>query len=213
MKKKFITLFAILLVVISAAARGPGSEAYICEVMPEKLPQGCAYIDMLIPIGEKDENYTENNAENCRKNGILNQSEIVAYNEDGFQSYTFHIKTARSRIFPYEDASGVLCVVFLADEDGYDTGTAQGINKFGRKYEKAKFAYLDADGKVLSVTNEIDIRNDEGYMDIYITLSGKEAVCEMAGIRSNGIENYVKLFIGTMIIVFLCFFIAKVKRI
>jgi len=195
MKRLFAIILICVCLPVSVTARGDGSASYSCEVIPSKLPSGCVCIDMLLLMEQSDENYTEYNALNGKKSGILQMSEIVKYNDNGFQSYTFHMKSAKSRMTPYAEKQGRICVEFLADETGYDVCAMSGVDKFGEKYKKAKFAYLDEIGNILAVTNEIDIWNGTGYMDIYITLSGEVAICEMDG-------NIETAEIGVVVIMF-----------
>lgn len=180
MKKLSVIILLCMLCVLSASARGK-TESYLCDVIADNMPEGTAYIDMLIPLSTENVEFSSFNNANGEKYNILPNSEISTYEQDGFVSYTFHTESARASLAPFtmNENKEALFVEYLADDEGYDKGGFLEIDEFGERYKKAKFAYLDSDGNVLAVTNEIDIWNDFGYSDIFITLSGTKAICEM----------------------------------
>ena len=103
-KKFFKTLaFSIILILIFAipASAWKPENHFWCNIEGAKIPDGTAYIDLLLPIKEKDECYTPFNEKNGEKFAISKDSEIVNYNEDGYKSYTFHVVDADSKMCPY----------------------------------------------------------------------------------------------------------------
>ncbi len=172
MKRIYIAIACLLLCVTAVFARAMPYE-YGCRIDRNGLPEDVTYVDMLIPLSEDAEEFTAYNRENGEKYDITEESEIIAYNRDGFVSYTFHKKASRGDIelslsgTPSEEA-----YVYFAVTDGFEE-----IEDFGKKYQKAKFAYLDKTGKVLAVTNEIDIWQG-GYFDISIDIKGENATAE-----------------------------------
>lgn len=66
----------------------------------EKLPSDVAYADLLIKFKKNDKNYTELNKDNLNLYGFDENCRIVLYNEDGFESFTFHYEKAKSEIKP-----------------------------------------------------------------------------------------------------------------
>lgn len=72
-----------------------------CWIDAAAIPEGTIYVDMLLPIQESDPGYTSFHESNGQKYGISPDSEIVSYQQDGFRSYTFHIKDACGEIRPY----------------------------------------------------------------------------------------------------------------
>lgn len=104
MNKIFKTLSVLVMFMIlfsvSAGAWVP-EKSFYCEVEEHKIPEGTASVDLLLPIKETDNCYTEYNIENGEKFAIAKDSEIVKYNEDGYKSYTFHVSDADSKMSPY----------------------------------------------------------------------------------------------------------------
>jgi len=102
--KAIKTMFLALLIIFCF------SSATVSAWMPDrwfqvlidskKIPEGTAYIDLLMPISSADEGYVVYNESNGEKYGISENSGIVNYCEDGFVSYTFHIVDADSSIQP-----------------------------------------------------------------------------------------------------------------
>lgn len=178
-KKTLITIAVSMGLMLTVGARGDYSYSYLCDIDIGKIPEGAVYIDMLMPLQPGDETYTAYNAGNGEKNKIPSDSEIVQYNEGGYRSYTFHIKSARSRIKPFQFEEDSIRVEYFADEEEYDRDSFDKIYEFGEKYRKVKFAYIDAAGNVITTTNEVDVWNGSGYADIFISISGEEVICTM----------------------------------
>lgn len=168
------------------SARGAPSEAYICKIDISTMPEKTKYVDMLLPTCTEDKRFTTYNVMNGARNNISENSQIVQYNENGFYSYTFRMKDAHSQITLSVEDENTAYVCFLQDDYGYDPFSFPDIDIFGEKYQKAKFAYLDINGNILGLTNEIDIWNDYGYADLFLSLSGAEASCEM----ERGLLNF-----------------------
>lgn len=74
------------------------SRNFYCQITTNSIPENAIYVDMLLPINETDDNYISINESNCKKYNINSSSEIVTYNQDGYKSYTFHIKDSESEI-------------------------------------------------------------------------------------------------------------------
>lgn len=102
-KRFFIAFLMILFLLHNCLAAGAWTPDYKfdCTISPENIPSGTVYIDLLLPISENDDGYTEFNKENGKKYNILSDSEIVKYNHDDYRSYTFHISDAYSEMEPY----------------------------------------------------------------------------------------------------------------
>lgn len=102
------------------------------------------YAELLLPIKSSDEFYTEYNdfdAENvpyisenhiCLK--FSKGSEIARYNDDGYKSFSTHIKNAYTTV----DSSGKKSDYYV-----------------GIRYKTAKIAFVDKNGNIKSVTNEV----------------------------------------------------------
>lgn len=135
------------------------------------------YVDLLIPLDETDEFYTDYN---CNIRNILRESdieipensEIVNYNKDGFRSMLMHIKKSKSGI-SIEDSEG-----FSDCSDKYN-GVPSEINQYiyvpyyeGRyddpyneemflefcnKYKKCHVAIFDKDGNIIKISKKIPL--------------------------------------------------------
>lgn len=102
--KKFIltailTLILFSILSFSCFAWVP-SYQFTCYIDYLQIPDGAVYVDLLLPISQNDDNYTEFNEANGEKFSISQQSEIVEYNKDGYMSYTFHLNNATAEIKP-----------------------------------------------------------------------------------------------------------------
>ena len=99
---------------------------FYCCVATKKLPENTAYIDILFPIKETDQDYTDYNLSNGQKHGISKNSEIVKYNKDGYVSYTFHNQNSESIIKPFYQ------IDFICDNEFYNNNTTlfDGLNEF-----------------------------------------------------------------------------------
>ena len=179
MRKMFFIIIVCLSLVSSVAARSEPSCSFLCDIDVSEIPQGAIYVDMLFPLEETHERYCEYNQDAGEKNGILQDSEIVRYEKGGFKSYTFHIQGSRSEMKPYKATDEVYYVSFFEDKSGYDEQMFYEIDDFGGEYKTVKFAYLNATGDIIAETNKVDIWNNSGYRDIYISISGEFAECVM----------------------------------
>lgn len=102
-KRFLIVLFMILFLFSTCFTAGAWTPDYKfnCTISPQGIPDGTVYIDLLLPISEKDECYTEFNEENGKQYSISSDSEIAKYNQDGYMSYTFHVSDAYSEMAPF----------------------------------------------------------------------------------------------------------------
>lgn len=143
----------------------------------EKMPEGTVYVELLMPISESDECYVDFNEKNGEKYNISSDSEIARLNSDGFISYTFHVLDAVSEMAPQYNEWGAI-VTFAPDEyaDLSRKGTYD-CDYLAEKYKKAKFAYLDADGNVLGVSNSVKVWEKRAKIQGYylnLSLNGLE---------------------------------------
>lgn len=158
MKKSFATIVSILLLLfllpITCYAWVP-DYWYSCDIDYTKIPENAVYVDLLLPISEDNEDYVDFNESNGKKFSIQNDSEIVKYNKDGYMSYTFHIKNIDSYIKPIKNENKYARVEFFKNEEALPTSDT--YYNFCHKYKTAKMAYLDKNGNIISVTNQIRI--------------------------------------------------------
>ena len=164
MKKKrylcLLMLLAVFLMVfpISASANGPG-ETIEYYIYLEGFPEGTVYVDLLIPMERNDPHYTDLVDRNLPEE-FTPESQIVTYHEDGFCSYTFHYKDARSDISVghnnavsfFGEYSAMPVFDFDHLQDIYDRGEIQ-------------LAMLDRQGNILQVSSRFSVilRNPFAY--------------------------------------------------
>lgn len=153
----------------------PSSYFYCC-VATKELPENTAYIDILFPIKETDQDYTDYNLSNGQKHGISKNSEIVKYNKDGYVSYTFHNQNSESIIKPFYQ------IEFICDNEFYNNNTTlfDGLNEFdtGNPIKKQYMFMVpmnsDLEEKVdnLFMFAQMDISTEKE--DVYVEFSMKE---------------------------------------
>lgn len=196
MKKKRASFILLLLAVIcifsvSVSAYMPQS-SFSCDINNENTPENTAYVDFLLPISEKKEYYTEFNEINGERYGINKDSEIVNYREDGFMSYTFHLKDARSEMILDNGFSVCFCDEYIYEtiDDGYveeilSEELTEGYSEYYeqiydfeyccKEFRYAKMAYVDKNGNVLSVSNKADIyKFTLSALEVDLSLNGNE---------------------------------------
>lgn len=158
--KRFLSLFLLLslLVVIlpiTASANSPAPSP-VCVFGLSNLPQGTVYVDLLIPLDSTDFNYVALVEENLTE-GISVDSEIVAFHQDGFCSYTFHYRDAKSVI--RVDAKGKV-LFFSTDLLDYDA-PRYGHQQWVYENEQIRLAMLDAQGNILKLSPVLTLRPRE----------------------------------------------------
>ena len=117
------------------------------------------YVDLLIPIADNEEAYTDFNESNGERYQISKDSEIVKYNVDGFRSYTFHFIGADSKmqINDLNNSGRDEYVCFANSPYSIDMNKMQ-YEIVESKYRKIKLAALDEQGNVLQVSEAKYIR-------------------------------------------------------
>lgn len=154
--KRFCTIiicFILVFLILPVQASANGSEpapwySFYCE----NLPEGTAFVDLLIFLPESDPKYTDLVEENLPE-GITAQSEIIAYCEDDYRSYSFHYDDARSDI----ELDGDLPVEFFTEKrvDGTDVETRYDHADEVYMRGSVRLAMLDQDGNILKVSGDL----------------------------------------------------------
>ena len=139
--------------------------SFRCSVDNYLMPDNTVYIDLLMPISVNDDAYIDFNDKNGELYNISKESEIAKYNVDGYISYTFHIKDAKSQMLPEN------CEVVFADS--YDVESEFDYDYCRKKFKKIKIAYLTAEGDIISVTNSAKVTSlKPGAPQLHINISG-----------------------------------------
>lgn len=152
----------------AALAYAPQS-SFSCEINEKNIPEGTKYVDMLLPVDTDDEAYIKFNSKNGEKYGINENSEIVRYCEDGYRSYTFHVKDSGSQLSPklnyhyylqendYEKCSGIINKLqpdsCYKDEYGYYSVTGE--------------FYLENNKKILLEEIDLNLKSQDNENKFY----------------------------------------------
>ena len=155
-KNKLFSTFTLLLLVALAltttvCANAPEPPDYLTVILSERHEEA-VYADLLIKIDPSDSNYTDFSP-GIYADHVYSSSEIVAYDDDGYRSFTFHYKNARSDIEINRYYDKMYYVDFCR---GYD------YNEFFTQYEAllneyrdVKVALLDDEFNILVVSDAI----------------------------------------------------------
>lgn len=158
-KKKTAKLFVCVLVLmfftglIPAGAYKPSAFLTVF-VRLEQLPEATACVDLLIPEGVTDTNYTEKSTMptvlsllDASALEYTNKSEIALYNDGGY-SYLMH----------YKDSA----ISFSANTQGeiqIDYGTSENLLDAITDKANCRFAFVDKNGNILAVSDPFTIEN------------------------------------------------------
>ncbi|MBE6750316.1 MAG: hypothetical protein E7560_04055 [Ruminococcaceae bacterium] len=179
MKKIMATIIStvVLIFCFSTVCYAFSPSVYFdCCVATKKLPENTAYIDILFPIKETDQDYTDYSLSNGQKHGISKNSEIVKYNKDGYVSYTFHNQNSESIIKPFYK------IDFICDNEFYNNNTTlfDGLNEFdmGNPIKKQYMFTVPMNSALeekvdnLFMFAQMDISTEKE--DVYVEFSMKE---------------------------------------
>ena len=163
-----VTMICIVCCFFSTRSKAASTQKDWLRVEYENAPEGTVYVDILVKMDQKDENYVEFNVAPRRMLGrvkvdgktefkyadivnLTKDSEIAKYHEDGFMSLTIHSLEVedfiRCESALYIDPAGPN--IFRRYFAIYLRGSAvELINK----YKRVKIAYVDSNGEILKVT-------------------------------------------------------------
>lgn len=200
-------LAAVMMIMCSmpAFALHNYASSYIIDVHLENAPEEAAYADILVPALKVQEytDYHETKITNYDKSiaDIDKNSEIVNYIDDeGFISLSAHTQTVQHidlQIFHSSRIGGRIIagrIRLKKDNDEHDAGWLK------RNYEELKIAFVDKNGKVISVTDKASFHtvDDQEYPEM--TSSGGSEL-------KFGTHKYVSGFeaIMTLLLILLAF--------
>lgn len=151
MKQRFlraalILICIILLLPVQVFANSPPPRRYY-ELQFRDLPEGTAYLDLLVYLPESDPFYTELEERNLPE-GFSANAEIVTYCVDDFRSYTFHYQDAKSAI----GVEGTASVLFFTDGSGLWENIRYDHMDDVEEKEEIRLAMLDEAGNILQVS-------------------------------------------------------------
>lgn len=168
MTKRIVTLIACLIMlfvsntVFSSAIKS--APFIVCNVSADSIPTNAQYADLLVKAEQ-----TENNYQNLKKYGISANCGIVNRNNE-FSSYTFKTLMSTSEIglndSNFVDGDNCFLLSF-GDTDNKEQ------MKTIKSYKQLKVAYLDKNGDVILITNQVNINTLLGLRTLkYIFVDG-----------------------------------------
>lgn len=171
MKKRFrILTLALTLILLTcmmpltvSANSPPPPPHYMFQLT--NLPEGAAYVDLLIPLETHNEKYVEFDPGKL-PNGFSSDAEILSYCENGYRSYTFHYLDAVSAPLLNEEGQ----VFFFVDAQYVKdySGKAQDFHR-EEIYDlgRIRLAVLDRSGNILHVSPVLTLTSRDyfSYLD------------------------------------------------
>ena len=125
------------------------------------------YVDLLIPLDETDEFYTDSDCkikawQEYKGNLIIEipeNNEIVNYNKDGFRSMLMHIKEAYLHISTDDSENKIIQRLGVPYYEGRhrDPYNEEMFLEFCNKYKKCRVAIFDKDGNILQISKKIPL--------------------------------------------------------
>lgn len=168
----FILVFAFVCSCPFFASANAPMPADHLTVELSDLPSDAVYADLLIKIDESDANYTSFQS-NDFADDVEQVRRIAEYSVDGYRSFTFHYKNAKSNIELEQTPYGY-SVDFCKGSE-YQSFLTQ-YEDICINYRKVKIAILDKNFDILSVSQEA-------------TLPTSKALSFYGDISYNGTDN------------------------
>ena len=173
MKRAFKAFIAVYFTVIMCFMGGMTAFAWNVDTLHQNIemknaPEGTAFADILVKDKKNDKYAVDFNEENGKLLGVGKDCGLAKYEECGYTSMLLRHNCA---VFEKADISDSMNVIFrLKDEN--DTL----FNHFSR----IKVAYCDKDGNILTVTDEVRIKNVFWGMPAYtIAANGSSLTCDV----------------------------------
>ena len=162
----------------------------------ENLPEGTAYVDLLIYLPETDPLYASGGVPEY----FSDDCEIAAYEENDYRSYTIYYSGAKSIITP--DADGA--VVFFADSTDDLEITTHAEEVFSRG--PVRLAMLDEKGDILQVSGVLRLESRE-FMTYLMGTFYYDAAADTVEVVSDGggIGMAIYVVISVFALIVTCF--------
>ena len=219
-KRIICTLAAVMLMIgcgVSAYALHNYASSYIIDVDIDDAPEDAAYIDILVPV-MKIENYEEFHDTKItdEKNAgirIDQNSEIANYIDDeGFISLSLHtdcIKENDTYKYVYNCEISISgSIILRKDDEKHDA------NWLKDQYGEFKIAFVDKNGKVISVTETAgdEIIADQQHPSLYRSV--KKALTFYAHKHVSAVTAliYLGIFLISVILI-ICIIVMFIKGI
>ena len=182
MKKYLITILITSCIFISffLLKKPVQSGELVCLVNTGNAPQKSVYVELLVQQEELGNSYVDCNKTMSHKNNIPLNSEIINFNKDGYVSYSYHHKSASSisklsdcDTTYDDDMSTMLLLIFW---NGIDKVEIEEVSNIA-------FAYVTETGKVLQITNKIQL--NPIFTRDFININGTDVSVDYSGIKSS----------------------------
>lgn len=142
-----IGIFSALFVPSAVAyADSPAPPSYFYSYITN-MDSHVKYTDILVKISKSSKYYTDLNASNANAYGFNRSTSIVAYNQNGYMSISFHCKNVRSTPSSFQAELGMCGDIELDDVN----------NPISSITDSIKIALLDKDGNVLKVSDAASV--------------------------------------------------------
>lgn len=151
-KRLFSVVVLLLLLVfslpMSVSANAPMPADHLTVVFSD-VPKDVVYVDLLIKMGEDDANYVDFQPNSFAEEFFIVKG-IAGYSTDGYRSFTFHYKNAKSdiKIKPYH--SGLYSVEFCNGSEYREYLTQ--YEDLRNNYRDIKIALLDRNFNIIIVS-------------------------------------------------------------
>lgn len=123
---------------------------FVCAPDADQVPAGSLYLDLLVRAQDLPPEWYTEEAGNLEHYNIRADAPIAEYDEDGYVSYVLHCKDAAAcNTICKEDDGAIAQITFGEDENLQFTEEMMSVFK---KFRWIRFAYVDAEGNILSVT-------------------------------------------------------------
>lgn len=175
-KKRFVFILCILLASLflcpTVLANSPAPPDNLC-ILLQNVPSQAVYADLLVKFKDEDANYVSINNSNLEACSLSDDAPIALYDQDGYQSFTFHYKNAVSDIkisstdFTADDGT-LYCSVTFCKGIEYREFLTQ-YEDLMKNYSDIKIALLDAVGNILSVSSAFTLPQSNMFHNFYGT--------------------------------------------
>lgn len=152
-KAKTLLMFLTIMIISTfftplcvAYANSPPPPSYFYSYVTN-LDSNVKYSDILIKISQNSKYYTDLNTSNMSAYGFNSTTPIVAYNQDGYISISFHCKNVQSIPSVFNADFGMCGTVELDNSS----------NPISSMTDSIKIALLDKNGELLKVSKAVNV--------------------------------------------------------
>jgi hypothetical protein len=177
-----------------------------------QLSDEAYYVDLLVKIADSDKVYTAFNSENAERNGFDESDSYVAYENEGYISYSLHFTNADNdmKIKKYKsDQSGDIRAdnEFIPfDYPDYD----ENFDLLMQYSPKIKVAILNEDKEVISVSDVGTLKKAKGYLTGGITYNLSSNSLNVDYYTPDNTFIIVLFVIGAIMVVLIAFIIRNI---